>query len=188
MHDSDAWISVSTPYVKPREAGAPDAWAQEAADHGRVGTQRLLHVGEVVPAPHIAAALHSTPTDPVVVRRRLVLLDDQPVELVDSYYPVDIARGTRLADARKIRGGAATLLAELGHELHHIDEDVSVRLSNADETDLLALQGASPVLLLMRTSSSRAGRPVEVSVMTMLPGRHLRYQLTTGHHDAPPSA
>ncbi|MEV6609131.1 GntR family transcriptional regulator [Kutzneria sp. NPDC051319] len=178
MPDSDAWISVSTPYVKPRDADAPDAWAQEAADHGHVGTQRLLHVGEVMPAPHVAAALHSSPTAPVVVRRRLVLLDDQPLELVDSYYPADIARGTSLAEARKIRGGAPTLLAELGHEFRHLDEDVSVRLANAEETELLAQQGPTPVLVLRRTSSARSGRPVEVSVMTMLPGRHLRYQLT----------
>ena len=180
MHAPDAWISVSTPYVKPRDAGAPDAWAQEAADHGHVGTQQLLHVGEVAPPPRVAAAFSCAPTDPVVVRRRLVLLDDQPVELVDSYYPADLARGTRLAEARKIRGGAPTLLAELGHELHHVDEDVSVRLANAEESGLLALQGPSPVLVLQRTSSSRDGRPVEVSVMTMLPGRHLRYQLTIG--------
>lgn len=185
MPDPDAWISVSTPYVKPREAGAPDAWFQEAADHGHVGTQRLLHVGEVQPPPRIAAALQVTPTDPVVVRRRLVLLDDEPVELVDSYYPVGIARGTRLAEPRKIRGGAPTLLAELGHELHHLDEDVSVRLANAEETDLLALQGPTPVLVLQRTSSGRDGLPAEVSVMTMLPGRHLRYQLTIGRDDGP---
>ena len=180
MHEPDAWISVSTPYVKPRDAGAPDAWAQEAADHGHVGTQQLLHVGEATPPPQVAAAFSCAPTDPVVVRRRLVLLDDQPVELVDSYYPADLARGTRLSESRKIRGGAPTLLAELGHELHHVDEDVSVRLANAEESDLLALQGPSPVLVLQRTSSSRDGRPVEVSVMTMLPGRHLRYQLTIG--------
>jgi DNA-binding GntR family transcriptional regulator len=180
VHEPDAWISVSMPYVKPRAAGAPDAWAQEAADHGHVGTQQLLHVGEVPPPPQVAAAFRCAPTDPVVVRRRLILLDDQPVELVDSYYPADIARGTRLAEARKIRGGAPTLLAELGHELHHVDEDVSVRVANAEEAGLLALQGPSPVLVLQRTSSTRDGRPVEVSVMAMLPGRHLRYQLTIG--------
>lgn len=184
MHSSEAWISVSTPYVKPRKPGEPDAWAQEAADHGHVGTQQLLHVGEVQPPPQVAAALRGAPADPVVVRRRLVLLDGQPVELVDSYYPTAIARGTRLADPRKIPGGAPTLLTTLGHGLHHVDEDVSVRLASAEESDALALQEPTPVLVLARTSSSRDGRPVEVSVMTMLPGRHLRYQLTIGHDDA----
>jgi DNA-binding GntR family transcriptional regulator len=185
MHEPDAWISVSTPYVKPREPGAPDAWAQEATDHGHVGSQQLLHVGEVEPPAHVAAALHVAPSQPVVIRRRLILLDGQPVEIVESYYPTDIARNTRLAETRKIRGGAPTLLAELGHTLHHVDEDVSVRLTTSDETELLALPTPSPAMILMRTNSNRNGRPVEVSVMTMLPGRHLRYHLTIGHDDAP---
>ncbi|MFI9388922.1 UTRA domain-containing protein [Kutzneria sp. NPDC052558] len=184
MHDSGAWISVSMPYVTPRQASAPDPWAQEAADHGHVGSQRLLHVGEVQPPPFVAAALQVPPSNPVVLRRRLVLLDDEPVELVESYYPTDIARSTRLAEARKIRGGAPTLLAELGHTLHHVEEDVSVRLAAEDEADLLVLAEPTPVMQLVRTSSSQNERPVEVSVMTMLPGRHLRYHLTIGHDDA----
>jgi GntR family transcriptional regulator len=184
VNSADAWVSVSTPYVEPRNPGASDAWAQEAADHGHVGTQRLREVAEVQPPPLVAAAFQQSPAEPVIVRRRVVLLDDQPVELVDSYYPAAIARGTDLAEQRKIRGGAPTLLAELGHQLHHVVEDISVRFASTEDSELLALREPSPVLVLTRTSSSRDGQPVEVSVMTMLPGRHLRYQLTIEVDDA----
>lgn len=180
MTSADTWVSVSTPYVKPRQPGQPDVWAQEAAEHGHTGTHRLHEVAEVQPPPHVAAALQQSPEEPAVVRRRVVLLDDEPVELADSYYPAAIARGTRLADQRKIPGGASTLLAELGYELYPEYEDITVRWATDEEIDLLEQSGPTPVQILTRVSTTRDGRPVEVGVMTMLPGRHLRYQLAGG--------
>ncbi len=177
MSSTDTWASVSTPYVKPRPPGAPDAWAQEAAEHGHTGTHRLREVAEVQPPPHVAAALRQAPQEPAVVRRRVVLLDDQPVELADSYYPAALARGTRLADQRKIPGGAPTLLASLGHDLQPPCEDITARFATDTERELLHLAEPTPVLELTRVITNQHGVPVEVSVMTMLPGRRLRYQL-----------
>jgi hypothetical protein len=103
------------PYLKPREPGEGDAWSAEAAAQDRRGSQRIVHAGEV-PAPVEVARLLGTPDgEQVVVRRRLILLDDEPNELTDTYYPVAVARGTPLAATAKIRGEAVTLLAELGH-------------------------------------------------------------------------
>jgi DNA-binding GntR family transcriptional regulator len=113
----------------------------------------------------------------VVLRRRLMLLDEQPVEITDSYYPHWLAAGTALAEPRKIRGGAVTLLAELGHSPQRVREDVEARTASAEERDLLALGGESPVLVLYRLVLS--DRPVELSVMTMVAAnRRLRYELT----------
>jgi DNA-binding GntR family transcriptional regulator len=174
---TDTWVSVSTPYVKPRQPGQPDAWAQEAAEHGHTGTHRLREVAEVQPPAQVAAALQQSPHEPAVVRRRVVLLDGQPVELADSYYPAAIARGTRLAEQRKIPGGAPTLLASLGHDFRPPCEDIAARFATAAERELLNLTEPTPVLELTRTITNQDGVPVEVSVMTMLPGRRLRYQL-----------
>jgi GntR family transcriptional regulator len=184
LNSENRWTSVSTPYVKPRATGEREAWAQEAAEHGHVGSQRLREVAEVEPPGTVAAALKVAAGESVVVRRRVMLLDGQPVELTDSYYPSAIAQGTRLAEHRKIPGGAPTLLAELGHEMRHVDEDVSARLATDDEQQLLELAAPEPVIVLFRTSTTGDGVPVEVSVMTMLAaGRHLRYQLTIGGED-----
>jgi GntR family transcriptional regulator len=170
------WASTSTPYVTTREGDVGDAWAEEAAQHGGVGTHRLVEVTEVPADRRVAALLGLEAGDLVVVRRRVMLLDDQPVELTDSYYPTGIARGTRLAEQRKIRGGAVTLLAELGHRIDQVREDVSARNATAEEREQLEL-GDGPVLVLVRQSLS-AGVPVEVSVMRMAPSRHLRYELS----------
>src|SRR5436305_1117472 len=120
-HDAGTWTSVSAPYVTPRASGDP--WMQEAAQHGRTGTQRLREVLTIPPPPAVAEALDLQPGKPVVVRRRVMLLDNQPVELTDSYYPATIAGGTPLAEHRKIPGGAVTLLASLGYRTRPAQED-----------------------------------------------------------------
>ncbi|MET7706117.1 UTRA domain-containing protein [Micromonospora sp. NPDC005413] len=173
------WLSVSMPYVLPRSPQDKDAWAEDAAQQGGVGTQRLLEVSEVASTTEVAEALQVEPGAPVVVRRRLMLMDEQPVELTDSYYPVSIAHGTPLAEPRKIRGGAVGLLAELGYRPGQVREDVYTRAPDAVERSALNLTGQEWVLGLTRLVSTREGVPIEVSVMTMVPqGRRLRYELT----------
>ncbi len=172
------WTSVSMPYVVPRVDDAPEPWATEAAAHGGVGTQRLLDVAEVDPPPEVAEAFQAVDGIQVLVRRRLMLFDERPVELTDSYYPLHLARGTALAEPRKIRGGAVSLLAELGHRPRMATEDVRARRPTATERALLDLASDEWVLSLTRLLTTDAGVPVEVSMMTMVAeGRRLRYQV-----------
>ncbi|MFD2350300.1 UTRA domain-containing protein [Nonomuraea ferruginea] len=128
--------------------------------------------------PDVTAALALPPDATVIVRKRIVLLDDTPVELADSYYPMPIAAGTRLAEHRKIRGGAVTLLAELGRRLVDIEEDVTARQATEDERLHLQLPDDDWVLVLSRLSRAADGAPIEFMRMVMVArGRHLRYQL-----------
>ncbi|MFI6653200.1 GntR family transcriptional regulator [Streptomyces sp. NPDC050529] len=173
----EAWVSDSAPYVSARPKGQTDAWTEQAAGRGRRGGQKLLSVETVQPAAAVRAALRLDGDEAVIVRRRLILLDEAPVELTDSFYPSSIATGTRLADARKIPGGAVTLLSELGYTGTQVREDVSARLATPTEAEALALAPGSPVLSLMRVTSTDTGMPFEVSVMTMPPDRHLNYRL-----------
>jgi GntR family transcriptional regulator len=176
MTSAGPWTSVSMPYVSGHRG---DAWGAEAAQHGGTGTQKLLSVDEVAASATVADALHLDPAEPVVVRRRIMLFNDHPVELVESYYPATIARGTRLADSRKIPGGAVALLADLGHQPRHVREDVSARLATPHERVQLQLDDPSCVLLLSRVLATDAGLAVEASLMTMVAdGRRLRYELT----------
>jgi GntR family transcriptional regulator len=175
----DRWVSTSASYVGQRPAGSGDAWSEEAARAGGVGTHRLREVADVVPPADVAAGLGQGPQTRAVVRRRVVLLDGRPVELADSYYPVALAQGTGLAEPRKIRGGAPTLLASLGYPLASVVEDVSARPPVEDEVRRLELAADEWVMVLFRVASTAAGQPVEVSVMTMRArGRHLGYRLS----------
>jgi DNA-binding GntR family transcriptional regulator len=165
---AEHWIGSSTPYI---EGGHGDAWGKEAADQGRKGTQRIL-AAEEGPAPlAIAFALDVPAGSPVIVRQRLILLDDSPIELAYSYWPTAVAKGTPLATTGRIRGGAVSLLAELGYSPDSVTEDVSTRPPTKEEAEALQLADSSEwVLTLTRTITAPDRRPYEVSVMVS-PGR-----------------
>ncbi|MEU3935037.1 UTRA domain-containing protein [Streptomyces sp. NPDC029044] len=175
------WVSTSMPYLTPRGQGQGDAWSADAAARGRRGSQRIVHAGEV-PAPgEVARLLGVQDGEPVVVRRRLILLDDEPNELTDTYYPTAIARGTPLAGTAKIRGGAVTLLAELGHVGALVREDVTAGLPDEEEQETLRLTGADPVLRMTRLTLSHEDRPIQVDRMVMPAQRQqLRYEIRIG--------
>lgn len=176
MSNVPSWTDDSSTYVT--QSGPSDVWASEAARRGGVGTQRVLEVAEVVPPADVAQALKLPEGDVAVMRRRLVLLDDQPVELAESYYPPAVGRGTGLAERRKVPGGVVALLAQLGHHAAQADEDVHARPATDDERRVLDLPTQAWVLVLRRVLSDNAGQPIEVSVMTMrAEGRHLHYRV-----------
>ncbi|MFC4331690.1 UTRA domain-containing protein [Streptomyces andamanensis] len=180
MSDS-TWVSTSMPYLAPRESGQPDAWAAEAAARGGKGSQRITYAGEV-PAPDEVAALFDLPAgEVVVVRRRVIELDEWPTELTNTYYPVAIARGTRLAERARIPGGAVTLLAELGHVGARVREDVTARMPDPDECEVLRMAPDQPLLRLSRVTLDRTDRPIQVDQMLMPAHRQqLRYEMRIG--------
>ncbi|MFD8500410.1 GntR family transcriptional regulator [Amycolatopsis sp. NPDC059657] len=176
MSPEKTWASVSLPYV----SGEPgDMWALEAAQQGHRGTHKILGVDEDAPPEEVRQMLRLEPGETAVVRRRLVLLDDQPIEFADSYYPMSIARGTRLADPRKIPGGAAAYLATLGYQGDRVVEDVDARIADAHERATLRLPEPSCVLVHHRVIYAGDGQPVEASIMTKVaPGHRIRYTLS----------
>ncbi|MGT2527911.1 GntR family transcriptional regulator [Streptomyces nojiriensis] len=178
---SSGWTSTSMPYLTPRAAGDSDAWSSEAKGAGRRGGQRILHAGEVSASAEVARMLGLADEATVVVRRRLIELDGESTELTDTYYPADIAAGTPLAGTAKIRGGAVTLLAGLGHIGVRVVENVTARMPSADEREQLRLGPAEPVLQLSRATYDSADRAIQADVMVMPAGRRqLQYEIRIG--------
>ncbi|MFF0645424.1 GntR family transcriptional regulator [Streptomyces tendae] len=178
---ASSWVSTSLPYLTPQEKGDGDAWAAEAEAQGRRGTQRILHAGEVPAPAEVARLLGVDEGEPVVVRRRLILLDEMPNELTDTYYPLAIAQGTALARTAKIRGGAVTLLAELGHIGVLVREDVMATMPDEEERRALETAPDEPVLRLTRVTLDREDHPIQVDRMVMPALRQrLRYEIEIG--------
>ncbi|WP_149826876.1 GntR family transcriptional regulator [Streptomyces tailanensis] len=175
---ANRWTSTSMPYLTPWEKGHGDAWGADAAAQGRRGTQRIVFAGEVPAPAEVARLFGLAEGEPVVVRRRVILLDDQPNELTDTYYPADIARGTGLAGTAKIRGGAVTLLAELGYVGALVREDVTADVPSEEEQEALRTAPHEPVLRLTRVTLDRDERPIQVDRMVMPALRQrLRYEI-----------
>ncbi|MFD3957632.1 MULTISPECIES: GntR family transcriptional regulator [Streptomyces] len=172
-------VGASARYLAPSAPG--DVWAAEAAAAGRRGTQKVVRAGEVAAPDRVADLLGVERGGQVVERRRIMYLDGEPCELTDTYYPVEIARGTGLATASKIRGGAVRLLAELGHVGARAQEDVVARMPTESERVALSLKGGEPVLELTRLTLDVADRPIQADVMVMPPrGQRLRYEIRIG--------
>lgn len=165
--------SDSLAYVTARN-GQVDAWTEETKQRGG---QRLTEVAEVEPPREVAAALGLDPGEKAAVRRRVILLDGDAIELADSYYPLPLARGTALTEKRKIKGGAPTLLAQLGYRARQVSEDLEFRPANECERVGLALPEGACVLTLLRTTANEDGSPFEVQFMVMKAPRRLHYEI-----------
>lgn len=161
------WRAVSSRYLAIPAEGERDRWTTEGEKDRRRADQRITFVGEVDPPDDVADSLMLAETGKAVVRRRVMLLDDDPVELADTYYPADLARGTRLTDARKVPRGARAVLAELGYPPRRVSEVVYTRMPTPDESLALRLSAGTPVFRVVRTVLSDGDRPIEVGVMVL---------------------
>ncbi|GGV51306.1 GntR family transcriptional regulator [Streptomyces spectabilis] len=152
-------------YMPPAPEGAAYSWITEAAKRDQQGSTRLLDVTEVEPPAQVAEALGIAEGETAVMRYRLMQLNSDPAELVRSYYPADIARGTALAHKRRIKGGSPTLLAEMGYPPKDAVDRVSTRIPTPEEVRLLELPEDAPVLRTFRIVTTDERQPIEVSVM-----------------------
>ncbi len=162
--------SVATMW--PSAPGTPYTWITEAAKGGQVGTNKILDVAEVEPPHQVREALNIHPGGTAALRHRLLLLDDEPAELVWSYYPIDLARGTALLQHERIKGGSPTLLAELGFPPREMVDRVTWRPPTEDEFVLLELPAEVPVGRTFRVVYSDNSRPIEATIMVKSGHRH----------------
>jgi GntR family transcriptional regulator len=118
---------------------------------------------ETMPAsPSVADKLAVEVGAAVVVRRSQYVIGDVPWQLINSYYPGDVAEGTALQQAGEIPAGSISLLAELGHpQLGFVDE-VGTRMPDTREFEFFRLASGTPVLVVSRTSYG-ARRPIRLT-------------------------
>ncbi|MFC3986855.1 GntR family transcriptional regulator [Streptosporangium jomthongense] len=126
---------------------------------------KLLKVEECDPQRDVADMLGLQLGERAVLRQRLMLRGDIPVELCWSYYPASIAVGTALAGRSKIRGGAPAVLAELGLPEREFTDCISSRVPTPEEVEHLDIPDGVSVLEQFRVIYSDDDRPVEVSLI-----------------------
>ncbi|MYR41237.1 GntR family transcriptional regulator [Streptomyces sp. SID5910] len=147
-----------------------DDWKAQVRAQGREPEQGIPQVS-TEPAPKdIAGWLGLDPETPVVARRRLRLVDGEPCQLADSWFPVHIAEGTPLMDERDVtmKGG---ILAATGNPQHRIRDELDIRMPTGTEIERLHLQNlpGTPVCQHARIGYGADGTPIRVMV-TIAPG------------------
>ena len=130
----------------------------------------IIEVGRAKTTAEVAKLLGVPKGSPGLVRRRLVSQKKTPVELVSAWFPLDVADGTDLADARLLTGGVRQHLQAVKHiRFSRIRERVRSRLATDEEARLLGLTSPAPVLNLLVVALDADGQPVQV-VDAVLPG------------------
>lgn len=158
---------------REREAGK-GAFLSDAMAAGREASAEVEVARGVVP-PEVAERLHLLQGDQVLIRRRRMLADGQPVQLATSYLPLQLVEGTQIEQADTGTGGTYARLEELGHRLGRFQEDLSARMPLPDEARALRLGAGVPVIRVVRTAFDEQGAPVEVNEMVLAADR---YELT----------
>ena len=134
-----------------------------AIKQGRTPSRRMLFVGRA-PMPGPAARwLHAAPGDDVAVRRRVQLLDGEPVIVSTSYYPLWLASGTRLESPEALPEGPDELIASLGHRFARGIEVFSAHMPTPEEIELLELHQGVPVVHLWDVDYDPDGRPLQAA-------------------------
>ena len=155
----------------------------QVEEQGQVAEQRLLEVGWIVAPEEVAARLGSDQNRRVAVRRRLFVVNDEPVALCDSYYPRDVADGTALAEQERIVGGAYGLIEDpagpIARQLQRSIDDLECRMPTRCEVEALQLDPGVPVVRVLRTVYDSNGDAVEVQDTIAAADKHqLRYEVT----------
>ncbi len=113
-------------------------------------------------SPSVAEKLDVAPGNSVVVRRSQYFIGDVPWQLINSYYPSDLAKGTALEQAGEIEAGSVGMLAELGYPQEGFVDEIGARMPNAREFDFFKPPSGTPVIVVNRTSYS-ADRPIRLT-------------------------
>ncbi|MFI6228699.1 GntR family transcriptional regulator [Micromonospora echinospora] len=158
-------IVTPAAFIAPPAAGQPYPWLSEAERRGLKGSVDLLHVAEVTPPAQVRLAFGLADDGVAVLRKQVMLLDDEPAELVHSYYPVDVARGTPLAEKRRIKGGTSRALSDMGINPYEFVDQVSTRPPTPEEFLTLELPPDISIMRTFRVVYAEGRRPIEATVM-----------------------
>lgn len=157
---------------RARRATGEANFNAEARAQGQDVHQELREVVEA-PAPDVVAErFRVAPGAPMVVRRLLMVADSSgsgpgtPLQLCDGYYDATVARGTRLAEPRRIKGGANAVIEDpdgpIARRITQFIEDLTIRMPYPHESEQLAIPVGVPVARVIRTAYDSAGDVLEV--------------------------
>lgn len=152
-------------YKNPPTGGGKYQWITAAERKGFTGRSELLDVEEVVPPHLVREAFGLDDEATAILRRQVMYLDDEPCELVEVYFPLELARGNPIAERRRIKGGAGRVLAEAGLPPLRCVDKVAARWPTPRQQEVLRMPTKLPVLRQFRVTYSVDDRPIQAEFM-----------------------
>jgi GntR family transcriptional regulator len=168
-------VGTGRTYSERRKTGITNFNA-EASAHGLSAEQEIIAVERVPAAGDIATRLAVPEGTPLLVRRRLFMVDGHPMQLVDGYYEYQFAKGTALARKARIKGGAHAEIErpKIGRRLTRFVEELELRMPLPSEVEALAVLPGVPVARVLRTAYDDDDQPIEV-LESIVPGDRHRF-------------
>ncbi|MEU5908934.1 MULTISPECIES: GntR family transcriptional regulator [Actinomycetes] len=157
--------------VRRHRARSEDSpFAQGAAEQGAVGTWRHESTTEQA-SEAVAARLGIDQGAPVMHTSYVYLADDQPVQLAESWEPLEVTGQSLVAlpEVGPYAGvGVAARMRVLGINVGEPVERVRARMASRTEAQALGMTPPGPVMAVERTYYDQAaGRPVETADIVM---------------------
>jgi GntR family transcriptional regulator len=164
-------VSSTRRHASHRDSGKPE-FDTEAIAQGQAPSRRMIMTGRGAAPRDVATWLGADPGQEVVIRKRLQLLDDIPVVISTSYYPLWVAEGTGLESADALPQGPDNLIEQLGHRFARGMELLQARMPTPDEVHILELDPGVPVVRMLHIDYDPDGRALQVADDLYAADRH----------------
>jgi GntR family transcriptional regulator len=167
--------------IPPKGAGSGSSFAEEMRKLGYEPSTELIQAEAITPPESIAKRLDLSGGEEVLIRKRQMFADGEPVQLASSYIPMSIAGSADLAYPDTGPTGMYARLAGRGHKVVRFAEEIEARYPSQDESAFLQITSLTNVLEVTRLAYDRAGRPLEV-VVNVFPANlwRLSYEWSSG--------
>ncbi|MFE0644158.1 GntR family transcriptional regulator [Streptomyces sp. NPDC058877] len=149
---------------RERRGGSP--FRADMREQGRAGTWEARSEARTPAPAHIAERLAIGVGDPCVVTRYEFLADGQPVQLSQSWEPMEITGDTPvvLPEMGPLAGaGVAERMRSIGVRIETAVEVPRPSRATQEQANLLGISLGDLVLLIERTYYDEEGRPVETA-------------------------
>jgi len=131
---------------RTRQSGQP-ALRAEAEAAGMISRQEIRELAEVSAPRWVAESYGIEPGSTVFVRRRTELIDEEPNQLADSYYTLDlIAAAPQLAEVATGPGGGFARIEDAGWTFWEFEERNFARMPSPEEAAGLHLPPGVPIV------------------------------------------
>jgi DNA-binding GntR family transcriptional regulator len=157
---------------KQPESAEMDRWMEDQTTLGREPGQSIS-VEIIQPPVHVANRLEIPDDSLVVARRRLRYLDNEPFNINDTFFPLELVQGSEIVNPADVARGTNQVLTDLGYEQVRAIDELEARMPLPDEASRLELGPGSPVMVHRLTGYTAEDRPVRHTMNVLIGSKHV---------------
>ncbi|MEQ4721667.1 GntR family transcriptional regulator [Nonomuraea sp. B19D2] len=133
----------------------------------------VIEAGAVAVPNRVAALLEVEPKSRAFLRRRLIVRDGEPSELVSVWLPLELSEGSDLTSGEALAQGLRQhLQARKGVRFDHVVEQITARMPTVGEVKQFGMPKNVPLLAVFGAVRDASGCPLVVVEVLLPADRH----------------